>query len=715
MTLRAIPGLDPGPSGGRRAAPRGRAATLIELVLYLTITMLVLVFTIQLVDAEQQRRNSVIVTGTLQQAIQGAQLYVATEYDNLREELFDPDDAGPTSGKQMLLVVTDIPDGFFPPTFDRDDNALTRYHDQRFALLLRGVLRSDTDSPMATITPNDIDHELVPGTLGDEIAVEYIDGTFTVDDSGTVTNDEFDIEAILLTHGDKPGDAYDGIPPNDANRIVAQSEVQTAGILMWTDSDGNILPVADGEKPSGVDNRLLAMGPNGGWTMDVMPFVELFETDPDKMYQPRASRFAAPIALSKFGVLTTAGNPAEQEDPDGLSRCADIPRDNEAYADCIAPDESALFSSLVFNAWDSDGDGRIDQFPGFAGVGGISMADVTDSQIPTRIEGLSFLGMRAPYASVEGGDIDRFSVISDVSTIVMAEPFDANLRDDGDPATVTDVAMRYSSIAGLGGISCGAGASTQMEDGRLVFDCEETQLSERMLIQSDGLTMAGASAIQNNMGVTGSLVVPRPGEADSTGTQISDGELTLRSKDGEQLSLAPTITRAGRLEADGAAAVGRLYVSTDSDSAPEDVTENAMWRLVTVTAKKGNVRVGLPDCVAGYTPDAQLVSVLPPLPYTINGRQGTGIVSVVLDGSDIQIGAMNFTVTVTYSLAGDEILASAQCIRSCTTNIFVDSEWRDRDCDITDCAMDPLWQSTASVTNPEGAVYTFRVGCRPTF
>jgi len=159
MTLRAIPGLDPGPSGGRRAAPRGRAATLIELVLYLTITMLVLVFTIQLVDAEQQRRNSVIVTGTLQQAIQGAQLYVATEYDNLREELFDPDDAGPTSGKQMLLVVTDIPDGFFPPTFDRDDNALTRYHDQRFALLLRGVLRSDTDSPMATITPNDIDHE----------------------------------------------------------------------------------------------------------------------------------------------------------------------------------------------------------------------------------------------------------------------------------------------------------------------------------------------------------------------------------------------------------------------------------------------------------------------------------------------------------------------------------------------------------------------------
>jgi len=75
---------------------------------------------------------------------------------------------------------------------------------------------------------------------------------------------------------------------------------------------------------------------------------------------------------------------------------------------------------------------------------------------------------------------------------------------------------------------------------------------------------------------------------------------------------------------------------------------------------------------------------------------------------------MNFRFDVTYSLANDEPLASAQCNRICNTNISVDPDWRDRDCDITACAMDLLWESNATVRNPEGAVFTFRVGCRPT-
>ena len=682
----------PGLAGRFRRAPstarRRQAVTMAEGILYMIVSLLVIVFAVRILDAEADRQSRILVAGDLQQSMQAAQLFVATQYDVLRDDLF----RDTLADEPMITAIpmTDTPfAGFFAPTFDPDDTQFHRLYGQDIVMLVRSVLRGDPGSPQVTVTPD----EVRDPTTGN-ILSELIDGDFAVDDTGVVTNDELDLEAILVTVGGSTDPFV--FSARDGYRIISLSEVPSAG---FTAVDS-----------SGTSPALVARGPLGGWELDITRFAtDGNAVDIPNSLRPTAGRFASVIALSRFGVLTPAGLPAEEDDTAELLRCSGPPRGSAAYEACIAPGQTALMAHLVFNDFDADGDG-LAEFASLENVGIISMADVESvrdedsgvidiADIP-RIEGVTFLYMREPFASSEDPDapITHFPVITDVARIVMAPPIDI------DPGV--DVDISYAEITKLGGVSCRDGGSTRLADGTLVFDCDSTQLSNRLTLDGSGgdasFDMAGPSKFHSD--VSAGRVLVRDDAAASSGFALVSDAAILISDTTTQSWIDPTVVRAGRIEAESGRA-NTLRVVAGNDVF--DATEGGMQSFETRTVASEGQQVGFarPNCPSGLVPFFRLAAVEPPPGKTVNG------VSVALpDTAPADGWPDKVLATVTFNTNTDDS-DDVACTRACVSYYSGSFTPIHDDCVIVDCPASVLWKAPSIEVNPKDTVITALIGC----
>jgi hypothetical protein len=692
--------------GSGRGAPRRRGVTLIELVLYVTISFSVIGFTLRVIEQENARQSRELAAADLANVIEASQLYVARNYDALRAELFDKGGGiGSSELFQYMTLTATYTDsaldslrdsGLLPFTFGDSGGAnLGTDYRQEYRLLLRAVRRGDTTTPQPTLTVGDV----WTGSPPAEIRPDLLDGVFEVDPgTGAVTNDEIDLEVLLITINDPDAPDTDpgagdsrSVPIAEANRIVVQSGAAAAGILDM-DSTGT----------------LKALGPYGGWSYDFKEMKDSlvtasFDLDPTVNTMPDEGNFAALIALSRYGVLSNGDGPRSIAGRSRLGRCADVPRGTQAYAECVMGD--AVYSEIVFNAWDSDGDGVVDSFPGFENVFSISMTDPAlsefeGSDVPlSRIDGVTFLGMGPAFASVTDGAIDIFPEIRGVSQIVMA-------TTDGGPVP---------ELRNVYGLSCAAGGSSALQDGRLTVDCEETHLPGAMTVSvSDGLAVQGAMQVTG--GVTIVSDTPSLTFAGGNGGGISMTGDTIEVSDGVGglTRLDPIVVSAGRLDV-GELEGGALLL--DLGSGEVDVTENALAEpaAVTVAATGGSISFagkGPATCPAGWSRTVALTGIEPPPGFT---RQiGGDFFGYDIDydrviGAEVQSAAPN-DVRIDVTFARDllqEDWDEESCITVCT--VWFGGCVVEKDT----CTYGPtdFDVDTHTVTNPAGLTVKAMVSC----
>ena len=303
-----------------------RGATIVEALLYLSVAAGVIAFSGQVVQGEQTRQRNQIVAADIKMVVDATQLYVAQNYDAIVADLFDDTSADTPMVAEFGLDRL-VGAGFLPALFQSGTGGLGGIYGQDYTVLHRAVRRS---APTITLANT--------AALGAD-RVTLTDGGF---EAGV--NDELDLEVVLLS---VPGPDWRVIEPQNGNRIVELTGRPATGFVQPEYVRG------DGTPP-------VARGAFDGWGLSLEPFVdlrpEIFE----------GGLLASIISLPVTGVVSVLAN---ARDIENLSRCADAPQNTAAYSECVAASTgNALYSDLVFNAWDSDGDGTLDRRPGISGL-----------------------------------------------------------------------------------------------------------------------------------------------------------------------------------------------------------------------------------------------------------------------------------------------------------------------------------------------------------
>ncbi len=405
---------------------RKRGISLLEAVLYLTVASSVIVMFADLIRTESKRQEDISVAGNMTLMINSSQRYVAAEYDAIRERLLSRADLAGVA--EITVTMSELSNmGYLPESFTGDGENL---FGQRHLLLMRAVAAQDMAVPQTTMLLSAIDAN------GDGL----ID-THLVDRDNS--NNEMTIEALLVTSG---GDL---VPQTRGPAIAVRTQKLTAGFI--------------GEEG-------IARGSYGSFVFDISGF----ETFPD---YPGPGHFANIISLSRFSTVDFSTTNTGQNIPDPMQRCSEILDQpgmtvtSTEYQACLATNE--MYNEIVFNSYDSDGDGIDDVFPGIAGVNNITMAGGVDTD--------------------GDGIADRFASINDVYNIEMGAPVD--IDGDGVPDT-------FSQISNLARIACENTAGTVVE-GTLIFDCDTIVAEGDMIVSGDlvaGGDITGDRFIATDMG-----------------------------------------------------------------------------------------------------------------------------------------------------------------------------------------------------------------------
>ena len=441
-----------------RRLSRKRGVTLLEAVLYLAVVSSVIVLMANVVDTESKRQEEIAMASRMNLMVSSAQRYVAAEYDNIRVQMLAA--ARANGAAEITLTMQNLSDmGYLPPAYAVDDKNL---FGQQFKLLMRAVSVDDLNIPQATMTELQIDFD------GDTIIDNHL-----VDLDNT--NDEMTIEALLVTTGGRP------VPAHRGPAIAVRTQKPTAGYI---GQDG------------------FARGPYGSFVFDPAGFAGFADA-------PGEGSFASIIALSRFATIDSNGfNPGDGV-PDPLQRCSgilEIPGQNPGtalYQACLT--NNSMYNEIVFAAYDTDGDGVLDSFPGLGNVPGLDMA------APIDIDG--------------DGIPDIFPSITGVYNLAMGEPVDSN--GDGVPDT-------FSEISDLARVNCD-GTSGLAVVGTLVIDCDT-------IVFDGDLLVAGDTTIGGD--VTGDRFISE----DLGGQDLSEGiynALLLSSGETIQKPVCPVTTADG--------------------------------------------------------------------------------------------------------------------------------------------------------------------------
>lgn len=371
----------------RRQTRRKRGTTLIELVLYISIATVIMTFSIGLMREEQVRRERSTVAAELQQVTTAAQTYVSANYESIRDRLFTETPAGGALIK-VYSMSAPVAQGFLPAIFAQSGSAPKSFVGSlHYGLAVRAVLRSDNGYETGSFpeTKSRTVDMTEPGSDPPRFRADYVDNRYLVDPvTGTVTNDEIDLEVLLITVSSDPCVI---VPAAHGPRIVSQSESNAVGYVTGLGS-GQSIPtgcnpeVANNLAWEGIDSgasAMMATGPYGGWKLPLEPYKDLTLTAaefPDRDGQVfngktavQAGRFASLLALPKRPPLSESAKIAR--DGDSALRCKGVPPNSAQELACRQSD--LMYADLSFTSWDSNNDGIRDKFPGLLNVNTLDM------------------------------------------------------------------------------------------------------------------------------------------------------------------------------------------------------------------------------------------------------------------------------------------------------------------------------------------------------
>lgn len=393
---------------------RNRGISLIEGVLYLGIASSVIVLSAQMMATENNRQEEITTASQLSMFLAASQSYVATEYDSIRDQLLATSSA--TGAAELSVSMSALATaGYLPESFAADT---TNTFGQDYALLMRAVSVQDVSVPAATMTTLQIDAD-ADGTID----------THLLDRDNT--NNEMTIESILVSYG---GEA---IPTTRGAPITVRSERPTAGF---------------------VEIEHFSRGAYGAFEFNISGFQDLPE-------YPSVGHFASIVSLSRFLSLDLIEGDSSSvigvDDP--LRRCQQILLDpghtvaSPLYAQCLATNH--IYSQVVFNTYDIDGDGNPDTFPGISGLMDLQMAAGVDTN--------------------GDGNIDRLPEINNVYGVNFGSPSDYN--GDG-------FYDAYGKIENLSTIGCASGAPFVTAN-TLIIDCPTVGVTGEVRATGDIVSM----------------------------------------------------------------------------------------------------------------------------------------------------------------------------------------------------------------------------------
>jgi len=551
-------------SDGVRARAARRGVTLVEAILYLSISFSVITFTAQTLVRERDRQEETLVAGDLRQHLASAQGYVAARYDRILGALYDGTDAGDPLALNLGLDDV-VASGYLPSVYVNNEGALQKVYGQEFTVLARAVLRSAAldaapGAPAPTANRNDVEQ-----AGGGAIRADLTDRVFDLSDPEN-ENDEIDLEVLLVTTGGEPAGTTRG------NRIVASARMPSAGFIR---------PI-DAENPN---DGIEAVGPYGAWTLDVTPFQEA-----GLLGESGAGYFGSLVALSNFG--SVSADPADVsekvEAEETLSRCSGLPAGSEDHERCLSG--NGLYDSLVFNAWDSDDDGTVDRFPGISGVNSIVMSDEPGAE--ASISGLRALAMAGAEAAISG--------VAQVRTadggLAFADPEDGAAAISG----IGTLEMADGRIDNLLGISCLAGGAQNVLANGIAIDCPETRLSGTLITTGAAqigaaLTVQGAATIDGAATVGGALGV--------TGDTALDGNVTVGAAGtgGGDVTVAGTVAANDARFNEGLSAGETQVAALTVGGTRADRT--ILMSSGIAEFDGGAIKVDKPACGQGFDPD----------------------------------------------------------------------------------------------------------------
>ena len=314
-----------------KPAIRQRGFTLLEGILYIGLLGGVITFTANILQEETRKQENVIAASSLKNLMAANQNFVANEYDQLRQDLYDASGGG---NDAIVSIGMDrlVTDGYLPAAF-LNGGTTRNVFGQEYALVLRAVNRTDTNVPQATMDRGDLD----PGNTGN------IRPELTDDDP---TNGEMEIESLLVTH-----DGNVEIGAARGGKILGAAGLQTVGFVNDTGrTQGNF----------------------GSFSMDISPFASLST-------YPEAGQFASIISLSGFGVLSDGGSNQDADLGRALLRCADIDpiTESSSYQTCVNSTENDIFGQIVFKSYQNNAGETV--FPGIRGLKSIACDDAAPS------------------------------------------------------------------------------------------------------------------------------------------------------------------------------------------------------------------------------------------------------------------------------------------------------------------------------------------------
>jgi len=454
---------------------RKRGTTLIELVLYIGIATVIMTFSIGLLREEQVRRERTALAAELQQVTTAAQTYVSANYVNIRDRLF----SGTTAGNDLIRAygMNDVvAQGYLPAVFAQTGTTPKSFVGSlQYGFVVRAVRRSQSSYAAGSfpVTQQRTDALTEPGSNPPRFraSLNLTDNKYLVDPvTGVVSNDEIDLEALLVTISSDPCRI---VPAAQGPRIVSQSDTNAAGYVTGRGTGQTIPTSCSAEVQSnlawtGIEpgaTALMATGPYGGWRLPLEPYAGLVLTAaefPDVAGQVfngkravQAGRFVSLLALPNRPPLSESAKIAQQGD--SALRCAGLPPNSAAELACQQND--LMYASLTFEAWDSDNDTVDDTFPG----------------------------------------------LLNVNTLGMAEP----------PVDGT------AQITNLLSLSCATGNTVPTETDRFTVDCPTTQMQ--------GLVVTSDAAFDTNVTVASQLVVgatPSAGPAAAAASPLASAQST---------------------------------------------------------------------------------------------------------------------------------------------------------------------------------------------
>lgn len=306
-----------------------KGLTLFEASLALALFGMFISLVSIMVSSNDQKQKAISLGKETAFITRSVQKYVGFEYDRLRDNLVA------SSNNQLLMSIgmDKINEAGYLPHAVLEGGTFRNSFGNRFTLFLRGVNSNDASSPQATLTIADVD----PDNDG-SVEKHLLDGV--------MANGEYELEAILVSSEGQELEPHMGSPAVVASKLFSAGYVQ---------------------------ERSTARGPYGVWEMDISPYRDLPHYSGKK-------QFASLVALSRNGVF---GYPNTDGTDDGkevetntyLDRC--INTLGSARAVCESNNE--LFTEVVFNSFDKDGDGYNDSFGSIRNLYQLDMGPPVDS------------------------------------------------------------------------------------------------------------------------------------------------------------------------------------------------------------------------------------------------------------------------------------------------------------------------------------------------